>query len=94
MSPGLPDRWNLVWRPAADAGLMTATAAYFLVGRAYRVTNAEQMATAMLADDPVGNGRHLAEGTYQLTVSPLRISYEIDDEARTVILTAVRYFPV
>lgn len=93
MSPDLPG-WHLVWEAAADDGLTDATADYFLVGRAYRVTNAERIVMAMLADDPIGNGRHLSEGTYQLTVSPLRISYEIDDEARTVTVAAVRYFPV
>jgi hypothetical protein len=54
------------------------------------VNAASNQADRLLARDPYGNGRHVAEGLYQIDCPPLAISYTIDDAQGLVQVEAVR----
>lgn len=57
------------------------------------VSAAQARADHLLARDPVGNGRHVAEGLYAIDVPPLRLTYTIDSTTRKVEVTWVWYLP-
>ncbi|MBX9582725.1 MAG: hypothetical protein K2X87_20660 [Gemmataceae bacterium] len=80
--------------PAARGGVAEATLAYFPIGEARRVAEADRIGESMLSDDPVGNSGGAVEGLHRLVVSPLVFLYEVHPTARLVRVTAVRYFRV
>ena len=47
----------------------------------------------LLGANPIGNGKHLAEGLYQLRVSPLSVTYTVDTVQRRVEINSVRTIP-
>lgn len=57
------------------------------------VTDAEARANRLLAANPHGAGQHLREGLYRVVVSPLILTYTIDDTARRVEVQSVRFAP-
>jgi hypothetical protein len=57
------------------------------------VNAAERQADALLAADPLGNGRPVSEGLYRLDVGPLVVLYEVDVATRTVEVTGVGLLP-
>ena len=57
------------------------------------VTDAQARADQLLADDPLGQGRHQAEGLYRLLVSPLVIFYSVDMARQSVEVSRVWYRP-
>lgn len=78
----------------APSGLTTAYLVFFERREGYRVTEAERIATLLLANDPVRNGTLMSEGLYRLVVSPLVLHYEIYPLSRVVRVTSVGYYPV
>jgi hypothetical protein len=77
----LPDAeadWLDIWLDAADPPA---------------VSMARIRIDQLLADDPVGNGQHLAEGLYAISVTPLRAYYTIDPVHRHVKIQMVRSLP-
>lgn len=63
-----------IWRRATD-------------GKA--VTQAQAEIDRRLSQDPLGHGWHLAEGLYQLRVSPLQVTYTVNYPRRFVEVTSV-----
>jgi plasmid stabilization system protein ParE len=57
------------------------------------VNAAQNQIDALLARDPIGNGKHLSEGLYKLVVPHLTVSYSVDQAKKTVEVSAVRYTP-
>ncbi len=57
------------------------------------VTNAEARIDKLLADNPIGNGRHLSEGLYQLRVPPLCVTYTVDVAQHRVEINSVYAIP-
>ncbi len=57
------------------------------------VTDAQARIDQLLGRDPIGHGRHVSEGLYQLRVRPLVVSYTIDRAKRLVQVTWVSYRP-
>lgn len=57
------------------------------------ITRAQARADRLLAGDPIGNGRWLSEGLYQLVVFPLVVNYSVDAGRRQAQVTWVRYSP-
>jgi hypothetical protein len=53
------------------------------------ITAATARADQLLARDPIGNGRHISEGLYQLRVPPLVLSYSVDTARRIVEVSSV-----
>jgi hypothetical protein len=53
------------------------------------VRAAAETAERLLAADPVGNGRFLAEELWQIVVSPLALYYTIDPARRHVQITDI-----
>lgn len=48
------------------------------------VAQAQARIDRLLARDPIGNGRLLSEGLWQIVDPPLTVSYSIDDVAKAV----------
>ncbi len=95
MSPGLPPPFFRVsWDDETENDVAAAVLAYFPMWEGIRVTRAEQVIEYLLGDDPERNGLHASEGLYTLTVSPLKVQYEILHLNRVVRVLAVRHFPV
>ena len=95
MNPGPPPpSFHVDWDQLASDGLIDSFAAYFPSRQGVRVTRAEQIVEYLLGDDPERNGAPLAEGLFALTVSPLRVRYEIHPSSRLVRVTSVGFFPV
>ena len=57
------------------------------------ITRASAQADQSLARDPLGNGRHVSGGLYQITAAPLLISFTINVPNRHVQVTWVRRLP-
>lgn len=57
------------------------------------VTAAQAQIDQLLGRDPLGHGRLLHEGLYQLVEPPLTISYSVDQAKKVVEVSAVRYTP-
>ena len=57
------------------------------------VSAASDQIDRILARDPIGSGKHLGEGLYKLTVSPLTAYYSVDQAKKTVEVSAVRHTP-
>ena len=57
------------------------------------VNDAQDYIDAVLARDPLGHGRHLREGLYQLVAWPLTAFYSIDQAKKSVKVSAVWYTP-
>jgi hypothetical protein len=57
------------------------------------VTNAQAQIDQLLSANPIGNGRHLAEGLFQLQVSPLCVSYAVDLVQRRVEINSLHAIP-
>lgn len=53
------------------------------------VRTARETAERLLAADPLGGGRHLAEGLWQLHVPPLVVCYTVDPSRQHVEITDV-----
>ena len=68
------DELALLWMKAADRQAVNA---------------AQVRADQLLAANLIGNGRHLSEGLYQLTVPPLKLSYTVDEGNRRVEVISV-----
>jgi hypothetical protein len=67
-----------IWLQAADQNAVSA---------------AEAQIDHQLRQNPLGKGRHLGEGLYLITVSPLHVFYTIDVARRFVEVTDVGYVP-
>ena len=89
-----PPPFRVIWDNLASDGLMDAFTAYFPSRQGVRVTRAEQIVNYLLGDDPERNGPHVSEGLYRLTISPLRVRYEILPVNRVVRVLSVSFFPV
>jgi len=95
MSPGVPPpSFRVVWDDSADDALAAAVLAYFPSRQGVRVTRADQIINYLLGDDPERNGVFVSEGLYRVTVSPLRVQYEILPINRVVRVLSAGYFPV
>ncbi len=94
MSPGFHPPYRIYWTRLALAGLADAFAAYFLAHLGCRVTAAERMIEALLADDPERNGGKGHEGFRRIVVSPLVVTFEVLPVSRAVRVASVGYFPV
>ncbi len=57
------------------------------------VRQAQTKADQCLAQDPLGYGRHLSEGLYQISVPPLVLSFTLDAARRHVQVTWVSELP-
>jgi hypothetical protein len=57
------------------------------------VTAAQARIDRLLPRDPQGNDWYLAEELWQINVSPLAVSYTIDDTRRHVQVSWVRFVP-
>jgi hypothetical protein len=53
------------------------------------ITQATARVDQRLARDPFGQGQHVAEGLYHLDEPPLRVAYQIDEDARIVLVVGV-----
>ncbi|MFO0798148.1 MAG: type II toxin-antitoxin system RelE/ParE family toxin [Gemmataceae bacterium] len=96
MSPdpdSTPPAFRVDWPPGPTADLGRAFLAYFPSRQGFRVTRAERVITESLADDPERNGTVVSEGLYRITISPLRVQYEILPINRVVRVLSVGFFP-
>lgn len=75
------------WQPTAEDAL---TEIWINSADRAAVTTAQALADRLLARDPNGHGRHVAEGLYQIDCPPLAISYTIDTNRHLVEVTWVR----
>jgi hypothetical protein len=82
--------YTVEWLPAAEDELARI---WNQPSRRPGVTAAQAHADQLLSRDPVGNGQHLSEGLYQISVPPLTLSYTIDELGQLVEVTWVRYDP-
>lgn len=73
--------------------LTDLAAAWLVAPDRQAVTDAQARIDQLLSANPVGNGRHLAEGLYQLKVSPLCVTYTVDTAERRVEIDSVRTIP-
>jgi hypothetical protein len=95
VSPDSPTpAFHVDWPAEPTRGLANAFSAYFPSRQGIRVTRAEQIIEYLLGDDPERNGELVSEGLYRLTVSPLRVQYEILPLNRVVRVLSAGFFPV
>lgn len=67
--------------------------AWFMARDQAAVATARQAIDRLLAADPHGNGTHVAEGLWKITVPPLLVHFEIDDPATVVTVTQLDLVP-
>ena len=82
--------YTVDWSPQALRSLATA---WLNARDRQAVTQAEARIDALLAADPLGNGRHLSEGLYILSVPPLVVFSSVDPARRAVEITDVTALP-
>lgn len=82
--------FSVEWLPAAEDEL-----ARIWVQAVDRraVTAAQAEIDRRLSRDPLGNGYHLAEGLYRITVLPLNCTYTVNAARRHVQVTWVWHTP-
>jgi hypothetical protein len=76
-TPDAQDALTLIWLQTFDPA----------------VTTAQDKIDRRLGRNPLGHGRPLHEGLYQLVEPPLTVSYSIDQVKMIVEVSAVRYTP-
>jgi hypothetical protein len=82
--------WTVDWDLSAEQELARI---WMQVADPQAVTVAQARIDRLLARDPFGNGRHLAEGLYKLSEPPLTVFYRIDEDQRLVYVDEVGYIP-
>jgi mRNA-degrading endonuclease RelE of RelBE toxin-antitoxin system len=83
--------YSVEWEPGAEDELAAIWVANVL--RRRDVTAAADRIERALAVDPRRHGRPVAEGLFAIHVPPLRVTYEILDAERMVMIVAVRWRP-
>ena len=78
--------YRVIWRARGRRDL---AAVWIAAPDKSRVAQAQATADRLLATDPHRYGSYLAEGLWAITVSPLRISFQIDDARSRVLVTNV-----
>ena len=78
--------FTVTWEPDArrESHLIWATAPDPAAVRA-----AADTAERLLGTDPTGNGQHLTEGLWKVTVPPLAVYYAIDQDQQSVEISNV-----
>jgi mRNA-degrading endonuclease RelE of RelBE toxin-antitoxin system len=82
--------YTVVWADEATAELARI---WLQAADRRAVTAAEASINRQLTRDPYQNGSLLSEDLYRLAVTPLVVTYTIDDAARRVEVSSVRYRP-
>jgi hypothetical protein len=83
-------RYTVDWDPEAEDDLARA---WMRASDPSAVTRAQVEADRLLAQDPIGNGRHLSEGLYRMEVPPLIVSYTVDTVRQHAQVTSVALLP-
>ena len=78
--------YRVVWRNKATKDL---AAIWIVSADKTAIAQAQASADRWLAADPHRYGQPLAEGLWAITVTPLRISFELDEVNSLVIVTDV-----
>jgi hypothetical protein len=76
--PGAEDELAGIWLQASDPAA---------------VTRAQAQADQLLAQDPLGNGRHMSEGLHRIDVPPLVLTYTVNAKQRKVTVNGVLSHP-
>jgi hypothetical protein len=81
--------YTVDWEPEAESDLT----AIWLRTSDPTVTTAQNQIDDLLERNPLGYGRLLREGLYQIVVAPLTAFYSIDQAKKIVKVSAVWYTP-
>jgi hypothetical protein len=79
--------FTVEWTPAAEGSLAQS---WLKASDPREVTVAQALADQLPSRDPVGNGRHLSEGLYRITVPPLIVTCTMDAARRVMEVNGVR----
>jgi hypothetical protein len=82
--------WTVEWGPSAEQELARL---WMLADDPQAVTIAQATIDRLLGQNPVRNGRHMAEGLWVLCVPPLTVFYRLDPAQRLVHVDEPRYTP-
>ena len=74
-------QYQVEWEVDAEEELARI---WLLSGRDPTITTAQAEADRLLSHDPSHYGKHMSEGLFRLQVTPLILTFSIDEDARIV----------